>query len=315
MNKITVKQGDNLFNQEDVAESMFVCIEGLLSTEVDGIEVGQTKAYSIRAGQHFGEGALLGGQWREYSVTAETDSLVYEIMRRDFDPIIGRHKEIEKYLEQTHNDSTERAKAAVENASSIAKEEPKKKKRTAMNKVMNLWPKKKPAKQTFLTECKSKKTQKTIMILNRPTLIKLKITISIAWLYLFFNAHSQESPINQFEINSNFATPWLEEAISELSSIPNAAKDEIESHRVALSYIDPTRAIQLLSLHGYTIGKPEDAVDPKTLPLIVPLPGTTFHDLIPKAEEKFPQTETDPINELVIFHNPSNPLSTKSNPR
>ena len=149
MNKITVKQGENLFNQEDVAESMFVCIEGLLSTEVDGIEVGQTKAYSIRAGQHFGEGALLGGQWREYSVTAETDSLVYEIMRRDFDPIIGRHKEIEKYLEQTHNDSTERAKAAVENASSIAKEEPKKKKRTAMNKVMNLWPKKKPAKQTF----------------------------------------------------------------------------------------------------------------------------------------------------------------------
>ena len=145
------------------------------------------------------------------------------------------------------------------------------------------------------------------MILNRPTLIKLKITISIAWLYLFFNAHSQESPINRFEINSNFATPWLEEAISELSSIPNAAKDEIESHRVALSYIDPTRAIQLLSLHGYTIGKPEDAVDPKTLPLIVPLPGTTFHDLIPKAEEKFPQTETDPINELVIFHNPRIP--------
>ena len=42
------------------------------------------------------------------------------------------------------------------------------------------------------------------MILNRPILIKLNITISIAWLCLFFKAHSQESPIDQFEINSNF---------------------------------------------------------------------------------------------------------------
>ena len=118
---------------------------------------------------------------------------------------------------------------------------------------------------------------------------------------------AEEAPTNDFGSNSNFATPWLEEALSELSNIPNAPKDEIKSHRVALSYIDPSRATQLLSLHGYSIGKPEDAIDPKALPLIVPLPGTTFHDLIPKAEEKFPQTETDPINELVIFHNPAIP--------
>ena len=128
---------------------MFVCIEGLLSSDVDGIEVGQIKANSIRAGQHFGEGALLGGQWREYSVSAETDALLYEIRRRDFDPIIASHREIEKYLEQTHKDSTERAKIAVENAKALAKEEPKKKKQTAMNKVMRLWPKKKPPKQSF----------------------------------------------------------------------------------------------------------------------------------------------------------------------
>ena len=74
---------------------------------------------------------------------------LYEIKRRDFDPIIARHREIEKYLEQTHKDSTERAKIAVENAKALAKEEPKKKKQTAMNKVMQLWPKKKPPKQSF----------------------------------------------------------------------------------------------------------------------------------------------------------------------
>ena len=111
------------------------------------------------------------------------------------------------------------------------------------------------------------------MILNRPILIKLNITISIAWFCFFFKAHSQESPIDQFEINSNFATPWLEEAISELSSIPNAPEDEIRSHRVTLSYIDPLRATQLLSLHGYKIGKPEEAIDPKSLPIVVALPG------------------------------------------
>ena len=149
MDKINLKQGDSLFKQEDVADSMFVCIEGLLSSDVDGIEVGQIKANSIRAGQHFGEGALLGGQWREYSVSAETDALLYEIRRRDFDPIIARHREIEKYLEQTHKESTERAKLAVENAKALAKEEPKKKKQTAMNKVMRLWPKKKTPKQSF----------------------------------------------------------------------------------------------------------------------------------------------------------------------
>ena len=75
MNKITVKQGDNLFNQEDIAESMFVCIEGLLSTEVDGIEVGQTKAYSIRAGQHL-EGRSFRQPMERIFSNSRNDSLV-----------------------------------------------------------------------------------------------------------------------------------------------------------------------------------------------------------------------------------------------
>ena len=149
MEKVTLNAGDKLYKQEDIAESMFVCIEGLLSCDVDGIDVGQIKATAIRAGQHFGEGALLGGQWREHSVTADTESLLYEIKRRDFDPILGKHNDLEKYLEKTHLEFSTRAKEAVERAISLAKEEPKKKKKTAINKVMNLWPKKKPPKQTF----------------------------------------------------------------------------------------------------------------------------------------------------------------------
>ena len=108
-------------------------------------------------------------------------------------------------------------------------------------------------------------------------------------------------------LGKNLATPWLQQALDELTGIPNAPKNKIASKRVTLSYIDPIRATQLLTLHGYTIGKPGEPVDPKTLPVIVPLPGTTFHEIIPKSEEKFPQTETDPLNELVIFHDPSIP--------
>jgi len=108
-------------------------------------------------------------------------------------------------------------------------------------------------------------------------------------------------------LSKSLATPWLQQALDELIEIPDAPEDEIASQRLTLSYIDPQRATQLLGLHGYTIGKAGEPVDPKSLPIIVPLPGTTFHEIIPKSEEKFPQTETDPLNELVIFHDPSKP--------
>ena len=101
----------------------------------------------------------------------------------------------------------------------------------------------------------------------------------------FFKAHSQESPIDQFDINSNFATPWLEEAISELSSIPNTPEDEIRSHRVTLSYIDPLRGHYLVCMDI----KLENQRKPSTqsLPMVITLPGATFHEIIPKPEEKF----------------------------
>ena len=56
-----------------------------------------------------------------------------------------------------------------------------------------------------------------------------------------------------------------------------------------------------------TIGKPEAAVDPARLPVVVAPPGTINLETVPKAEDKFPQTETDPANELVVFHNENDP--------
>ncbi len=103
------------------------------------------------------------------------------------------------------------------------------------------------------------------------------------------------------------AKQWLQQAIGELSELPEGGGVQVESRRVTLSYIDPQRAVQLLALHGYTIGKAEAAIDPASLPVVIPLPGTTFHEIVPKVGEKFPQTETDPLNELVVFHDANTP--------
>ncbi|MDP7010622.1 MAG: hypothetical protein QF685_04520 [Verrucomicrobiota bacterium] len=101
--------------------------------------------------------------------------------------------------------------------------------------------------------------------------------------------------------------PWLQNALSELANLPGTNAVKVASKRITLSYIDPTRATQLLGLHGYTISKPDAPVDPTKLPVVIALPGTTFHETVPATAEKFPQTETDPLNELVVFHDENNP--------
>ena len=47
---------------------------------------------------------------------------------------------------------------------------------------------------------------------------------------------------------------------------------EAVSERIRLSLADPARCTQLLQLYGVTIGSPSAAIDPKKLPVVVPLP-------------------------------------------
>ena len=101
--------------------------------------------------------------------------------------------------------------------------------------------------------------------------------------------------------------PWLQNALGELAELKTTNDVKVVSKRITLSYIDPVRATQLLALHGYNIGKAEEAVDPAKLPVVISLPGTAFHETIPKPEDKFPQTETDPMNELIVFHDENEP--------
>ena len=76
---------------------------------------------------------------------------------------------------------------------------------------------------------------------------------------------------------------------------------EMKSERIRLSYVDPSRCAQLLNFYGVTIGDPKKPIDPTQLPVVVAVPETAFHETIPDHEKVFPQTETDPINELLLF--------------
>ena len=78
--------------------------------------------------------------------------------------------------------------------------------------------------------------------------------------------------------------------------------EQMASERIRLSYVDPIRCIKLLELYGVKVTDGKQAIDPESLPVVVLLPETSFHDTIPDHEKIFPRTETDPINELMLFY-------------
>ena len=119
--------------------------------------------------------------------------------------------------------------------------------------------------------------------------------------------HAQPVPGAGVGPNRSRVKPWLQNALSELANLPGTNAVKVVSKRITLGYIDPIRATQLLALHGYTIGKLEEPIDPAKLPVVIALPGTAFHETVPKAEDTFPHTETDPLNDLVVFHNENDP--------
>jgi len=82
---------------------------------------------------------------------------------------------------------------------------------------------------------------------------------------------------------------------------------DLESERVRLSYTDPQRCLKMLQVYGVATGRPGKTVDPKNLPVVVRVPPTQAHKSIPKVNQSFPLTEADPVNELIVFYNPSEP--------
>ena len=138
--------------------------------------------------------------------------------------------------------------------------------------------------------------------LNRRQLKAALLALVLAGVAL---ARAQPAP--DANLTSSRVKPWLKDALKQLAQLPGTNTVKIASARLTLSYIDPARATQLLALHGYTIGQPDAPVDAAKLPVVVALSGTANLDTVPPVAEKFPQTETDPVNELVVFHDENDP--------
>jgi small-conductance mechanosensitive channel len=92
-----VPAGQNIVQQGQAGESLFVAVEGLLEVKVnvDGIDRAVAK---LQPGQTFGEMSLLTGEPRTATVTAVTDCILFELERPTLAPVMQNRPEIAQEL-------------------------------------------------------------------------------------------------------------------------------------------------------------------------------------------------------------------------
>ena len=110
MRKRDLTEGETLYAQGDAGDSMFICVEGLLASAITVRGQGEVKVETLRAGQHFGEGTIFKATSRTTTVTAEADSLVYEIERHVIEPLLDVRLDLREQLEKGLKQQTDRIK-------------------------------------------------------------------------------------------------------------------------------------------------------------------------------------------------------------
>ena len=137
MRKRPLAEGEVLFRQGDPGESMFICLEGLLTSSVNVRGEGDTRVGTIRAGQHFSEGSIFNGAGRVTTVTAGTGGLVYEIDKAALMPLLDVRQDLRDQLEEDCQAQSKRIKesrVAARKKKAAAAQPPKKK--SPVQKVM-----------------------------------------------------------------------------------------------------------------------------------------------------------------------------------
>ena len=98
----TYSIGDKIVKQGEEGSSLFILVEGLLTVMIKDEKSGNDITVGkLKAGNSFGEFSLLTGEHRSATVIAEHDSVVYEIKKEDFAPIIEHNPELANYLATT----------------------------------------------------------------------------------------------------------------------------------------------------------------------------------------------------------------------
>jgi len=127
MRKRDLTEGETLYAQGDAGDSMFICVEGLLTSAITVRGQGEVKVETLRAGQHFGEGAIFKATSRSTTVTAEADSLVYEIERHVIEPLLDVRLDLREQLKKGLKQQTDRIKDSWKEARrKKAEDQPKK---------------------------------------------------------------------------------------------------------------------------------------------------------------------------------------------
>ena len=127
MRKRDLAEGETLYAQGDTGDSMFICVEGLLTSAITIRGQGEVKVETLRAGQHFGEGTIFKATSRSTTVTAEADSLVYEIERHVIEPLLDVRLDLREQLEKGLKQQTDRIKDSWKEARRRkAEDQPKK---------------------------------------------------------------------------------------------------------------------------------------------------------------------------------------------
>jgi len=127
MRKRDLAEGETLYAQGDAGDSMFICVEGLLASAITVRGQGEVKVETLRAGQHFGEGTIFKATSRSTTVTAEADSLVYEIERHVIEPLLDVRLDLREQLEKGLKQQTDRIKDSWKEARrKKAEDQPKK---------------------------------------------------------------------------------------------------------------------------------------------------------------------------------------------
>ncbi len=127
MRKRDLAEGETLYAQGDTGDSMFICVEGLLTSAITVRGQGEVKVETLRAGQHFGEGTIFKATSRSTTVTAEADSLVYEIERHVIEPLLDVRLDLREQLEKGLKQQTDRIKDSWKEARRRkAEDQPKK---------------------------------------------------------------------------------------------------------------------------------------------------------------------------------------------
>jgi small-conductance mechanosensitive channel/CRP-like cAMP-binding protein len=98
---LPIKAGHVLIRQNEAGDSMYILAEGLLKVDIEDLEHKQTLTVAkILPGDFFGEMSLLVGDPRSATISAITDSVVYEISKAMMQRLFEFHPNLVQLLSQ-----------------------------------------------------------------------------------------------------------------------------------------------------------------------------------------------------------------------